>query len=71
MNSRFVAAVSGQFTEISRFPVMEGKIWNHPVLAGDILLVLNGREMVAFRLSLTGGQAQRPPAGVSGSSRSM
>ncbi len=50
-----VAAASGQFTEIARFPAMDDKTWNHPVLAGDILLVRNGREMVAFRLSLAGG----------------
>jgi outer membrane protein assembly factor BamB len=31
---------------------MEGKTWNHPVLIGDRLLVRNGAEMVAFRLSL-------------------
>ena len=50
-----VAAAPNQFTEIARFPAMDDKTWNHPVLAGDILLVRNGREMVAFRLSLAGG----------------
>ncbi|RPI02144.1 MAG: alcohol dehydrogenase, partial [Calditrichaeota bacterium] len=49
-----VKAVAEQFTEIARFPAITGKTWNHPVLAGDILLVRNGQEMAAFRLSLTG-----------------
>jgi uncharacterized membrane protein YhaH (DUF805 family) len=47
-----VGATTDQFTELARFPAIEGKTWNHPVLVGDVLLVRNGQEMVAFRLSL-------------------
>lgn len=50
-----VAAAPDQFTELARFPAIEGKTWNHPVLVGDLLLVRNGQEMVAFRLPLAGG----------------
>ena len=49
-----VKAIADQFTEVARFKALEGKTWNHPVLVGDQLLVRNGEEMAAFRLSLAG-----------------
>jgi len=49
-----VGATTDQFRELARFPALAGKTWNHPVLVGDILLVRNGEEMAAFRLSPAG-----------------
>jgi outer membrane protein assembly factor BamB len=48
-----VKATPEQFNEVAaRVPAIEGKTWNHPVLAGDVLLARNAEEMAAFRLSL-------------------
>jgi hypothetical protein len=47
-----VQASPEQFREVARFPALDGKTWNHPVVVRDVLLVRNGEEMAAFRLSL-------------------
>jgi outer membrane protein assembly factor BamB len=36
-----------------RFPALQGKTWNNPVLVGDLLLVRNDQEAACYRLPLS------------------
>ena len=43
-----VKATPERHDEVARFAAIEGKSWNHPVIAGGRLFVRNVREMAAF-----------------------
>jgi outer membrane protein assembly factor BamB len=43
-----VHATPARHEEVARFAAIEGKTWNHPVIADGKLLVRNIQEMAAF-----------------------
>ncbi|NIM00117.1 MAG: PQQ-binding-like beta-propeller repeat protein, partial [Acidobacteria bacterium] len=47
-----VEARPDEYVEHGRIPVLEGKTWNHPALAGSSLLVRNAQEAVLLELAL-------------------
>ncbi len=49
-----VSATPDKYTEVAKFKVLDAKTWNHPVVIRDVVLVRNGEEMAAFRLSPEG-----------------
>ena len=46
-----VKATPERHIELASFPAIEGKTWNHPVIANGRLLVRNLQEMAAFDIS--------------------
>jgi hypothetical protein len=56
-------ATPDRFSELARFPALEGKTWNHPVLVDNLLLIRNDHEMAAFRLPQSGDRAANAAQG--------
>ena len=46
-----VAAKPDSFRELARFPAIEGKTWNHPVVAHGKLFVRNAEEAACYELA--------------------
>jgi outer membrane protein assembly factor BamB len=51
-----VEATPERHKEIAKFKAIEGKTWNHPVLANGKLFVRNGEEAACFEIALEGAK---------------
>ena len=47
-----VEANPDDLKEVARFPVLEGKTWNHPAIVGNRLYVRNAEEIACYELTL-------------------
>jgi outer membrane protein assembly factor BamB len=56
-----VRATPDSHQEITRFPAIEGKTWNHPAMSDGILFIRSIEEMAAFDLTGSASQSQTPP----------
>lgn len=48
----FLRADPTALQEVGRFPALDGKTWNHPVVVGDRLYIRNAQEAACYRLPL-------------------
>jgi outer membrane protein assembly factor BamB len=46
-----IKATPDKYTEVARFPAVQGQTWNYPAIAGGRLLVRNSNEMAAYDIS--------------------
>jgi hypothetical protein len=61
-----VAADADRHHELGRFPAIEGKTWNHPVIAHNRLYVRNAEQIACYELGIEVGAVINHGAGLTG-----